>query len=149
MPQQAPPEDVFEQVLERVQAQQPQKPVKAMRWGGWAMAASVLLSAVIAVSFWRNPVMDEHQQLQQLMTKVDHIESMVMRNLISHSEPGSELLEKIVSIEGLLEQLNAEIHMSDSTQQKMKLMHAKLDVLGDLAALKMRAGARSDYQDLI
>jgi len=149
LPLQEPPIDVFEQVMQTVEAQQPQMGKKAHRWAAWAVAASVLISALVVVAMWRNPVINEHQQLQELMTKVDHIESLVMNNLITHSEPGSALLEKIVSIEGLLEQLNAEIAVSESPQRKMKLMHAKLDVLGDLAALHMKAGARNDYQDLI
>ncbi|WP_395375063.1 hypothetical protein [Marinicella sp. W31] len=149
LPLETPPVDVFEQVMENVEAQQSKMHGRAHKWGAWAIAASVLLSALLVVSMWRNPVIDEQQQLQELMTKVDHIESLVMNNLITHSEPGSELLEKIVSIEGLLEQLNAEIAISESPQRKMKLMHAKLDVLGDLAALQMKAGARNNHQELI
>ena len=149
LPLETPPVDVFDQVMQSVEAQQSKMHARAFRWGTWAIAASVLLSALLVVSMWRNPVMDEQQQLQQLMAKVDHIESLVMNNLITHSAPGSELLEKIVSIEGLLEQLNAEIAISESPQRKMKLMHAKLDVLGDLAALQMKAGARSSHQELI
>lgn len=144
--QQQPPEDVFEVVMGSVSFE-----IKANKPGsGWLLAASVAVLGIVFMLLNFSVSRDESlKNFEQLTEKVARIENMVMNNLIVHSEPGSELLEKIVSIESLLEQLNREIDNADNQEQKVKLMHAKLDVLGDLAALHMRVGARSEFEEMI
>ncbi len=72
----------------------------------------------------------------ELINKVNKIEMAVLSQSIKHSEPGSEVLEKMISMENWLVQLNTNIAQSESEQQTLALINAKLEVLDDLVALQ-------------
>lgn len=74
--------------------------------------------------------------MAELINKVNKIEMAVLSQSIKHSEPGSEVLEKMISMENWLVQLNTNIAQSESEQQTLALINAKLEVLDDLVALQ-------------
>ena len=84
------------------------------------------------------------EQMLQLIDKVNMIELAVLSQSVNHSEPGSEILEKMVSMENWLVQLNTNIAQSTDEQQTLALLNAKLEVLDDLAALQNKLTPQSE-----
>ncbi|MGJ8663255.1 MAG: hypothetical protein ACSHWU_06375, partial [Marinicella sp.] len=96
--------------------------------------AAALLAAII---LWQLPQTDskQQQQLLQLTEKISMIEYVVRNEVIKHSAPGSPILEKMISMENWLDQLDTNIAQTNETSQKLELLHAKLEILDDLVAL--------------
>ena len=74
------------------------------------------------------------------------IEHVVRNEVVNHTAPGSPVLEKMVSMENWLDQLDLNIAQTDDTNQKLELLHAKLEILDDLVALHKKLKPRSSDQ---
>ena len=128
LPQENPPTDAFDNIMDRVHQRN-----QARSYRLPALAAVVMLGLLL----WLLPRPDnnELEQLQLLTEKISMIEYVVRNEVINHSAPGSQLLEKMVSMENWLDQLDDNIAKTNDTSQKLELLHAKLEILDDLVAL--------------
>lgn len=132
-PQMLPANDGFDIIMDHVHQEKRRNSFRIP-----AIAAAILA----AVLLWQLPKIntaqnlnEQFQQLDLLTEKIAMIESVVRRDVINHSAPGSEILEKMVSMENWLDQLDKNIAQSDDPNQKLELLHAKLEILDDLVAL--------------
>jgi len=128
LPQENPPTDAFDNIMDRVHQRN-----QARSYRLPAMAAVVMLGLLL----WLLPRTDnnELEQLRLLTEKISMIEYVVRNEVINHSAPGSQLLEKMISMENWLDQLDENIAQTNDTSQKLELLHAKLEILDDLVAL--------------
>ncbi|VAW47914.1 hypothetical protein MNBD_GAMMA02-912 [hydrothermal vent metagenome] len=139
-PQMRPPKDGFDAIMDQVHQQKRQRSFRIP-----AVAAAVLA----AIMLWQLPNFknstddpnnnqfntNQSRQLNLLTEKIAMIEYVVRNEVINHSAPGSPILEKMISMENWLDQLDLNIAQTDETSQKLELLHAKLEILGDLVAL--------------
>ena len=128
LPQENPPTDAFDNIMDRVHQRN-----QARSYRLPALAAVVMLGLLL----WLLPRTDnnELEQLRLLTEKISMIEYVVRNEVINHSAPGSQLLEKMISMENWLDQLDENIAQTKDTSQKLELLHAKLEILDDLVAL--------------
>ncbi|WP_154223503.1 hypothetical protein [Marinicella rhabdoformis] len=135
-PVMTPDIEQFDQIMDQLHHAK-----KKQQW--WLPMAAMF---VLFVSVWMllPPLVTEsnkttvNDQMAQLIKKVNLIELAVLSQSVKHSEPGSDILEKMVSIENWLVQLNTNIAQSTDEQQTLALLNAKLEVLDDLAALQKK-----------
>jgi|GEM_PF-1979014 len=134
-PQILPRKDGFDAIMDQLHQHKRQRSFQMP-----AMAAAILA----AVMLWQLPNFNTHDdqsynkqlaQLDLLTEKIAMIEYVVRNEVINHSAPGSPILEKIISMENWLDQLDLNIAHTDETSQKLELLHAKLEILDDLVAL--------------
>lgn len=131
-PQMLPPRDGFDAIMDRVHQHQRQRSFRLP-----ALAAAVLAALLL----WQWPSTQNNNQdqaLAALTQKIAMIEDVVRNEVINHSEPGSPILEKMVSMENWLDQLDLNIAQTDNPSQKLELLHAKLEILDDLVALQKK-----------
>ena len=134
--QMSPGKDGFDAIMDQVHQQKRQRSFRMP-----AVAAAVLAAIIL----WQLPDFNnstnnqldnsQSQQLNLLTEKIAMIEFVVRNEVINHSEPGSPILEKMISMENWLDQLDLNIAQTDETSQKLELLHAKLEILDDLVAL--------------
>lgn len=142
----SPDEDRFDEIMDAMMAAK-----KSQNW--WTPMAAMF---VLFVGAWMLvPPMalhdGEHEmsdQMIKLIDKVNMIELAVLSQSVNHSEPGSDILEKMVSMENWLVQLNTNISQSTDEQQTLALLNAKLEVLDDLAALQKMLSPEFDQSKL-
>ncbi len=131
-PQMLPNQDGFDAIMDQVNQHQRSRSFRIP-----AIAAAILA----AVLLWQlpkltsNPTADQFEQLALLNEKIALIETVVRNEVINHSAPGSQILEKMVSMENWLDQLDENIAQTNDPNQKLELLHAKLEILDDLVAL--------------
>ncbi|MFC3195481.1 hypothetical protein ACFODZ_14600 [Marinicella sediminis] len=135
-PQEIPPREAFDNIMDQVHQRNQSRSYRLP-----VLAAAVLVGLML----WLIP-RNEHAQLQQLQLlteKISMIEYVVRNEVINHSAPGSQLLEKMISMENWLDQLDENIAQTNDNSQKLDLLHAKLEILDDLVALhkKMKPSA--------
>ncbi len=135
----APDEERFDAIMDHMQLHK-----QRQQW--WLPMAAMFV--LFAATWLLVPAVElethNDKQLVQLIDKVNMIELAVLNQSINHSEPGSEVLEKMVSIENWLVQLNTNIAQSTDEQQTLALLNAKLEVLDDLAALQKKFKPKSE-----
>ena len=140
-PQLLPPRDGFDVIMDQVHQHQRQRSFRLP-----ALAAAVLA----AVLLWQWPQFnnnnDQLAELAQLTDKISLIEQVVRNEVINHSAPGSPILEKMVSMENWLDQLDINIAQTDNPSQKLELLHAKLEILDDLVALHKKYKPQDSQQ---
>ncbi len=127
-PQVLPAKDGFDAIMDQVHQHQRQRSFMLP-----AIAAAVL--AAVLLWQWPNPNNNQWQELDSLTEKISMIEQVVRNEVINHSVPGSQILEKMVSMENWLDQLDLNIAQTDEPSQKLELLYAKLEILDDLVAL--------------
>ena len=137
--QENPPHDAFDAIMDAVHQQHRKRSFMLP-----AMAACLLA----AVLLWMLPQQNNEQlkTLELLSNKVAMIEHVVRNEVINHSAPGSPILEKMVSMENWLDQLDMNIAQTDDPNQKIELLHAKLEILDDLVALHKKIKPQNDDQ---
>ena len=138
-PQMLPAKDGFDVIMDEVHQHQRQRSFRLP-----AIAAAVLA----AVLLWQWPYTNNNQlqELDSLTDKIALIEQVVRNEVINHSVPGSQILEKMVSMENWLDQLDQNIAQTDDTNQKLELLHAKLEILDDLVALHKKYKSQGPHQ---
>ncbi len=126
--QQNPPQDGFDAIMDAVHNKHRKRSF---------MLPAVAAAVLAAVLLWTLPQQKNQQleTLQVLSNKIAMIEHVVRNEVINHSAPGSPILEKMVSMENWLDQLDVNIAQTADPNQKIELMHAKLEILDDLVAL--------------
>ena len=135
-PQMQPDKDGFDAIMDQLH--------KHKRHSSFRIPA-VAAAVLAAIMLWQLPQMnhstnnqlvnDQSGQLDLLTEKIAMIEYVVRNEVINHSEPGSPILEKMISMENWLDQLDLNIAQTEETSQKLELLHAKLEILDDLVAL--------------
>ena len=137
--QENPPRDAFDGIMDKIHQSKRQRSFRLP-----AMAAAIFAGLLL----WMLPQFNSKQsdQLQQLTNKISMIESVVRNEVINHSSPGSSVLEKMVSMENWLDQLDLNIAQTDDTNQKLELLHAKLEILDDLVALHKKIKPQTSNQ---
>ena len=140
-PVMSPDEERFDQIMDQLHQER-----KKQQW--WLPMAAMFALFVGAWVLVPPLVTDTLQpadtdQMAQLIDKVNMIELAVLSQSVNHSEPGSDILEKMVSMENWLVQLNTNIAQSTDEQQTLALLNAKLEVLDDLAALQNKLTPQS------
>ncbi|TDR22671.1 hypothetical protein [Marinicella litoralis] len=137
--QENPPRDAFDGIMDKIHQSKRQRSFRLP-----AMAAAVFAGILL----WMLPQFNNSQsdQLQLLTRKISMIEHVVRNEVVNHTAPGSPVLEKMVSMENWLDQLDLNIAQTDDTNQKLELLHAKLEILDDLVALHKRLKPRSSDQ---
>ncbi len=132
-PQVEPKNDGFDAIMDQVHQHRRKQSFRIP-----AIAATILA----AIMLWQSPHFNNNHsninqsaQLELLTEKIAMIEYVVRNEVINHSEPGSPILEKMISMENWLDQLDLNIAQTDETDQKLELLHAKLEILDDLVAL--------------
>ena len=135
-PQMLPAKDGFDAIMDQVHQH---KRSRSFRFP--AIAAAVLT----AILLWQLPNINNSQNLEEqfnqlalLTEKIAAIETVVRSEVINHSAPGSQILEKMVSMENWLDQLDENIAQANDPNQKLELLHAKLEILDDLVALQKK-----------
>ena len=128
-PQLLPPRDGFDAIMDQLHDHKRKHSLRLP-----AIAAVLCLGLVLWLVSANTQ--QHEQQFKQLNDKVSLIEQVVRNEVINHSAPGSLLLEKMVSMENWLDQLDQNIAQTDDASQKLELLHAKLEILNDLVALK-------------
>lgn len=143
-PQMLPDSDGFDVIMDQYHQQ---KRTHSFRVP--AIAAAILA----AVLLWQLPKINatqninkQFQQLDLLTEKIAMIESVVRSDVINHSAPGSQILEKMVSMENWLDQLDENIAQSNDPRQKLELLHAKLEILDDIVALQKKYKPQNNSQ---
>ncbi len=126
--QENPPRDGFDGIMDVIHQTKRQKSF-------WVPATAAAVFAGLLL--WLLPqVNNQHpDQLLQLTNKISMIEQVVRNEVINHSAPGSPIIEKIVSMENWLDQLDLNIAQTDDPNQKIEFLYAKLEILDDLVAL--------------
>jgi len=126
-----PPRDGFDEIMDKIHQSKRQRSFRLP-----AIAAAILVGLLV----WLLPQLnnDQTEQLQRLTNKISMIEQVVRNEVINHSAPGSPILEKMISMENWLDQLDQNIAQTNDTNQKLELLHAKLEILDDLVALHKR-----------
>lgn len=131
-PQISPETDGFDTIMDQVHQHHKQRSFRLP-----AIAAALLAGIIL----WQLPQLsqtstaDQLEQLALINKKIAMIETVVRNEVIHHSSPGSQILEKMVSMENWLDQLDQNIAQTKNPSQKLELMHAKLEILDDLVAL--------------
>lgn len=123
----------FDLIMEQLQQRQ-----KSHRLKQFALTACVIFGILLILTqvqqpTWQSP--DTTLQIEQLTVKVELLEQVVRTQIIQHSEPGSPIIDKIVSMENWLDHLSEDIESSDNPNRKIELLHAKLEILSDLMTL--------------
>ncbi len=140
-PQLLPPEDGFDRIMDQVHQH---KRTSSRR------LPMVAAAAMAGLMLWLLPQINssqvEGQQLALLTEKIAMIEQVVRSEVINHSAPGSQILEKMVSMETWLDQLDQNIAQTNDPNHKLKLLHAKLEVLDDLVALQKKYRSQHNNQ---
>ncbi|MDJ1140438.1 hypothetical protein [Marinicella marina] len=135
-PQMLPARDGFDAIMDQVHSQKRRRSFRIPAVAA-AIFAVILLSQLPKLTTELNHS-EQFQQLALLNTKITQIESVVRGAVIQHSSPGSHILEKMISMENWLDQLNQNIAQTDDPNHKLELMHAKLEILDDLVALQRK-----------
>lgn len=138
-PQLLPPRDGFDAIMDQLHDHKRKHSLRLP-----AIAAVLCLGLVLWLVSANTK--QHEQQFKQLNDKVSLIEQVVRNEVINHSAPGSLLLEKMVSMENWLDQLDQNIAQTDDASQKLELLHAKLEILNDLVALHKKYQPQSDKQ---
>lgn len=138
-PQLLPPRDGFDAIMDQLHDHKRKHSLRLP-----AIAAVLCLGLVLWLVSANTQ--QHEQQFKQLNDKVSLIEQVVRNEVINHSAPGSLLLEKMVSMENWLDQLDQNIAQTDDASQKLELLHAKLEILNDLVALQKKSQPQSDKQ---
>ncbi len=138
-PQLLPPRDGFDAIMDQLHDHKRKHSLRLP-----AIAAVLCLGLVLWLVSANTQ--QHEQQFKQLNDKVSLIEQVVRNEVINHSAPGSLLLEKMVSMENWLDQLDQNIAQTDDASQKLELLHAKLEILNDLVALHKKYQPQSDKQ---
>ena len=138
-PQLLPPRDGFDAIMDQLHDHKRKHSLRLP-----AIAAVLCLGLVLWLVSANTQ--QHEQQFKQLNDKVSLIEQVVRNEVINHSAPGSLLLEKMVSMENWLDQLDQNIAQTDDASQKLELLHAKLEILNDLVALHKKSQPQSDKQ---
>ena len=138
-PQLLPPRDGFDAIMDQLHDHKRKHSLRLP-----AIAAVLCLGLVLWLVSANTQ--QHEQQFKQLNDKVSLIEQVVRNEAINHSAPGSLLLEKMVSMENWLDQLDQNIAQTDDASQKLELLHAKLEILNDLVALHKKYQPQSDKQ---
>jgi len=131
MPQMLPKKDGFDAIMDQVHQHKRRH----------SLRIPALAAVILAVfTFWQltstnQTHVNQLEQLNLLTEKIAMIEYVVRNEVIKHSEPGSPILEKMVSMENWLDQLDQNITKTPDSSQKLELLHAKLEILNDLVAL--------------
>ena len=139
--QEHPPHDAFDDIMDQVHHRKRQHSIRFQ-----AVAAAVFAGLL----FWLLPQVnnDQLKNLQQLTDKIALIEHVVRNEVVHHSEPGSQVMEKMISMENWLDQLDQNIAQTDDTNQKLELLNAKLEILDDLVAIHKKYQQRT-YKQII
>jgi hypothetical protein len=139
--QELPPYDAFDDIMDQVHQRKRQHNIRLQ-----AVAAAVFAGLL----FWLLPQVnnDQLKNLQQLTDKIALIEHVVRNEVVHHSEPGSQVMEKMISMENWLDQLDQNIAQTDDTNQKLELLNAKLEILDDLVAIHKKYQQRT-YKQII
>lgn len=129
------PPQAFDLIMEQLHQRQ-----KSHRFKQFALAACVMFGIFLTLTLTQvqQPTLQSPntiRQIKQLTVKVELLEQMVRTQIIRHSEPGSPIIDKIVSMENWLDQLSEDIENSDQANRKIELLHAKLEILSDLMTL--------------
>ncbi len=134
-----PPEERFDAIMDDLAHER-------RKHNLWLPMAAMMILMVGAWLLFPQIQPSSDGQMDLLIKKVNTIEMAVLSQSVKHSGPGSELLEKMISMENWLVQLNTNIAQSTDEQQTLALLNAKLDVLDDLVALqnKMKPQAESE-----
>ena len=138
-PQLLPPRDGFDAIMDQLHDHKRKHSLRLP-----AIAAVLCLGLVLWLVSANTQ--QHEQQFKQLNDKVSLIEQVVRNEVINHSAPGSLLLEKMVSMENWLDQLDQNIAQTDDASQKLELLHAKLEILNDLVALHKKYQPQTDKQ---
>ncbi len=139
-PQMLPAKDGFDAIMDQVHQQKRQRSFRIPAVAAAVLAAIMLWQLPNFKNSTDNPINNQFntsqsQQLNLLTEKIAMLEYVVRSEVINHSAPGSPILEKMVSMENWLDQLDLNIAQTDETSQKLVLLHAKLEILDDLVAL--------------
>lgn len=139
-PQENPQVDTFDAIMDHIHTHKRKLSIRI------PAITAILLAGIL---LWLIPQINNSQlkNLQQLTEKISLIEQVVRNEVIHHSEPGSPILEKMVSMENWLDQLDKNIAQTNDTNQKIELLHAKLEILDDLVALHRKY--KPQYQQVI
>ncbi len=134
-----PPKDGFDAIMDQLHQHKRKTSMRLPLIAAAAMAGLML---------WLIPQINNSQlnQLDQLTEKIAMIEQAVRSEVINHSAPGSQILEKMVSMETWLDQLDQNIAQTNDPNHKLKLLHAKLEVLDDLVALQKKYQSHNNNQ---
>ena len=137
--QEKPPQDAFDDIMDQVHHRKRLYNLKLQ-----TIAAAVF----VGLLFWLLPQgnNDQLKSLQQLTDKIAMIEQVVRNEVVHHSEPGSQVMEKMISMENWLDQLDQNIAQTDDTNQKLELLNAKLEILDDLVAIHKKYQQRTFKQ---
>lgn len=137
--QENPPHDAFDGIMDKIHQSKRQKSFRL------PAIAAVIFAAIL---LWMVPQFNHKQadQLQQLTYKISMIEQVVRNEVINHSTPGSPIIEKMISMENWLDQLDLNIAQSNDTNHKLELLHAKLEILDDLVALHKKINPQTSNQ---
>lgn len=139
-----PPKDMFGDIMDQVHARHKSRYLLLIP----AIAVSMLM--IFGLVMFKNTGGSlQGSDLFRLEQKIAQIETYVLNDYVRHSGPGSEVLEKMVSMENWLDQLNRSIADATDNDQKLELMHAKLDILGDLVALQRKLRPQSYSNNVI
>jgi hypothetical protein len=137
--QENPPKDAFDGIMDAVHQKHRKKSF---------MLPAVAAGLMAVMLLWMIPKQNNQQleTLQTLTNKVAMIEHVVRNEVINHSAPGSPILEKMVSMENWLDQLDINIAQTEDPNQKIELLYAKLEILDDLVALHKKLNPQDNTQ---
>ena len=137
--QENPPRDAFDGIMDAVHQQHRKRSF---------MMPAIAAGLMAVMLLWMLPKQNSQQleMLQVLTNKVAMIEHVVRNEVINHSTPGSPILEKMISMENWLDQLDLNIAQTDDPNQKIELLHAKLEILDDLVALHKKLNPQDNTQ---
>lgn len=138
-PQMLPSQDGFDAVMDQVHQHKRQRSFRLP-------AIAAVLMATVLLWQWPTPNNNQLEELELLTDKISMIEYVVRNEVINHSEPGSPILEKMVSMENWLDQLDINIAQTDNASQKLELLHAKLEILDDLVAIHKKYKPQESQQ---
>lgn len=137
--QENPPRDAFDNIMDVVHQKHRNRSF---------MLPSIAAVLMAVMLLWMLPKQNNQQleTIQALTNKVAMIEHVVRNTVINHTAPGSPILEKMVSMENWLDQLDINIAQTDEPNQKIELLHAKLEILDDLVALHKKINPQQSTQ---
>jgi len=137
--QESPPDDAFDHIMDKIHHKKRSKGVRL---------PAIAVAIIVCLTLWNITKTDNKQleNLQLLTNKITMIEQLVRNEVVNHSEPGSQVMEKMISMENWLDQLNQNIAQTDDTDQKIELLHAKLELLDALAALHIQYKPQASTQ---
>ena len=134
-----PPRDAFDGIMDKIHQSKRHHSFRIP-----AIAAAIFAGILL----WMLPQFNHTstEQLQRLTNKISMIEHVVRNEVINHSAPGSPIIEKMISMENWLDQLDLNIAQTDDTNQKLEFLHAKLEILDDLMALHKKLKPQASLQ---